>query len=161
MESLESYGYSYHFGRDTIKPLGISKPRIPVLNLDTVKAFRHALALDERRVQFTPCLYRKTTCMHTKKTEMKKRETARASSGHAQIDAGEGDRGVSVVARTVRDTEPTGVLEVWFPGCHDGQTGTLAPCALSILTEPICLQTLVAQSLKQLCMSLHAHPCVG
>lgn len=105
-----------NYNRDTVGSVGVIPKRLPFTTFNThVKAFRHALALDEHRVRFKPNFFNRPT--------------------HEEIELGLqwGQRKTSSnipgKRQTMRDLERqytrggkhrTDVKEVWFTGCHCG-----------------------------------------
>ncbi|KAF9002750.1 hypothetical protein BDQ17DRAFT_1390688 [Cyathus striatus] len=101
---------------DTVGSVGVIPKRLPFTTFNThVKHFRHALALDEHRVRFTPNFFNRPTPMELEHG-LKWGEFHKATANKP------GQR-----RKTMRDLEKqysqggehlTDVEEVWFAGCH-------------------------------------------
>ena len=99
--------------RDTVGSVGVIPKRLPFTTSNThVKAFRHALAVDEHRVRFKPNFFNRPT--------------------HEELELGlkcKVDYNKPHRRKTMRDLERqytqggkhlTDVKETWFAGCHCG-----------------------------------------
>jgi len=104
------------YTRDTVGSVGVIPKRLPFTTFNThVKAFRHALAVDEHRVRFKPNFFNRPT--HEELELGLKR-------GEVKVDHNKPHR-----RKTMRDLEHqyteggrhlTDVKETWFVGCHCG-----------------------------------------
>ena len=88
-----------------------------------LKTFRHAVALDERRIKFSPYLYRGATPTTTAQEDVPASSTTPHRKGkHPNRD----EREEEVYQKYLefhpeRAKQPTDALEVWFAGCHSGE----------------------------------------
>ncbi|KAI0800501.1 hypothetical protein C8Q74DRAFT_1364224 [Fomes fomentarius] len=118
---------------DTVTSVGL----IPLRSLPftkhnrAIKCFRHALALDERRVRFRPAFHRHT--VHNRGTvpdETNRHDTLCAmrheplSESHFASEAGS-HRGI--LKHEMKDTSVPSVLQVWFAGGHCDVGGGSVP----------------------------------
>ncbi|KAG8980681.1 hypothetical protein FRB90_007544, partial [Tulasnella sp. 427] len=124
---------------DTVSSVGVLWPRhLPFSSANTtIKTFRHALALDERRVRFQPNLWHREADDET---------AARKDPEHASLG-----RRFKPVADVVNDDVrefKTDVQEVWFAGCHSdvggGSVANTAPHSLSFVT----LRWMIEQTIR-------------
>ncbi len=128
--SVVSYGCSSEWRRDTVDSVGIIPHRLPFTRSNTaIRTFRHALALDERRVRFRPALYAPASAADTKlgtqPGDMPKHDTTFAMRKGLNGGAKKGKNKQRHFERTFCENDPdcnreTNVLEVWFAGCHCG-----------------------------------------
>ncbi|RDX42988.1 hypothetical protein OH76DRAFT_1361801 [Lentinus brumalis] len=113
---------------DTVDSVGIIPHRLPFTRSNTaIQTFRHALALDERRVRFRPALYAPASAadakLGTQPGDMPKHDTTFAMRKGLNGGAKKGKNKQRHLERTFCETDPacnreTNVLEVWFAGCH-------------------------------------------
>ena len=125
--------------RDTVDSVGIIPHRLPFTRSNTaIRTFRHALALDERRVRFKPALYAPVSAedakLGTQPGDMPKNDTTWARRNQAERGAGAKKPKSGKNKNKQRNLERTfcendtdchhnremDVLEVWFAGCHCG-----------------------------------------
>lgn len=108
---------------DTVSSVGMFyRKQLPFTSAcDNIKVFRHALALDERRVMFKPNLF-----------NMPGQDSQESSASAAQ-----------------RST--TDVLEVWFPGCHGDVGGGSVLDSETYSLANISLRWMVREALKARC----------
>jgi hypothetical protein len=101
---------------DTVDSVGLIPRRLPFTQVnDNIKFFRHAIALDERRVRFKPSTWYRPT-EQDKDKGIKTHEMPRSKGHHHHDDGhelGKLERKYSEYVETV-----TNVEEVWFAGCH-------------------------------------------
>lgn len=133
---LSMYGLpilTYMSCRDTVDSVGLFPRTLPFADSDhAIRVFRHALALDERRVRFQPSLYQYPTSENQslrKSLEKQKPKHGIIPSicrwfGFGLSDA-DWDEMKEWHYQMLHDEHPqwyppTKVLEVWFAGCHCG-----------------------------------------
>lgn len=103
--------------RDTVGSVGMIPKRLPFTTFNThVKAFRHALALDEHRVRFKPNFFNRPTHEELelglkwgevpKKADQKPHRRKTLRELEQQYNRG--------------GSHETNIKEVWFAGCHCG-----------------------------------------
>ncbi|KAG8893144.1 hypothetical protein FRC01_013758, partial [Tulasnella sp. 417] len=123
---------------DTVSAVGVLWPRhLPFSSANTtIKTFRHALSLDERRARFQPNLWHR---------EAENEAGAKRDPEHASL--GRHYHPVAEVADEVRGFK-TDVQEVWFAGCHSdvggGSVANTAPHSLSFVT----LRWMIEQTIR-------------
>ncbi|KAI0756455.1 hypothetical protein C8Q80DRAFT_1092774 [Daedaleopsis nitida] len=112
---------------DTVASVGIIPHTLPFTRSNTaVRVFRHALALDERRVRFKPALYSRTSpedaMLGTHPGDMPKHDTTYATRDGAeapvQKKSGKKQKRFERQFDEADYHGETDVLEVWFAGCH-------------------------------------------
>ncbi|KAK0209162.1 hypothetical protein DFS33DRAFT_1308021 [Desarmillaria ectypa] len=107
---------------DTVDSVGIIPRRLPFTVSNThVRHFRHALALDERRVRFRPSLWHRvhpeTAQLGVQPGEMPKPQRHHSVKPHREKSLVEHEREFEANS-TCHTNTPTDVEEVWFAGCH-------------------------------------------
>ena len=133
--------------RDTVGSVGvIPHPSLPfVQSNDAIRVFRHALALDERRVRFKPALYRYT---HTKDAlgihpgDMPRNDTTWAVADPEELQPllfqnyreQHRSREASEEQFCKGHAHKTDSKEVWFAGCHCGTSSLLCQCLAPVST---------------------------
>ncbi|KAG8953853.1 hypothetical protein FRC04_001483 [Tulasnella sp. 424] len=123
---------------DTVSAVGVVWPRhLPFSSANTtIKTFRHALSLDERRVRFQPNLWHR---------EAGGEAAAKRDPEHASL--GRHFHPVAAVVDEVRELK-TDVQEVWFAGCHSdvggGSVANTTPHSLSFVT----LRWMIEQTIR-------------
>ncbi|KAG9048238.1 hypothetical protein FS837_000437 [Tulasnella sp. UAMH 9824] len=123
---------------DTVSAVGVLWPRhLPFSSANTtIKTFRHALSLDERRARFQPNLWHR---------EAEDEAAARRDPEHASL--GRHFHPVAEVVDEVRSFK-TDVQEVWFAGCHSdvggGSVANTTPHSLSFVT----LRWMIEQTIR-------------
>ncbi|KIO32976.1 hypothetical protein M407DRAFT_210389 [Tulasnella calospora MUT 4182] len=123
---------------DTVSAVGVLWPRhLPFSSANTtIKTFRHALSLDERRARFQPNLWHR---------EADDEAAARRDPEHASL--GRHFHPVAVLVDEVRELK-TDVQEVWFAGCHSdvggGSVANTTPHSLSFVT----LRWMIEQTIR-------------
>ncbi|TFK63441.1 hypothetical protein BDN72DRAFT_826641 [Pluteus cervinus] len=102
---------------DTVASVGITGKRLPFTTSNTIiKTFRHAVSLDERRVNFEANLWHKST--------QQQKELGCPSPGIPRRDCSDTssttNTELSVLKQVAAELQPaeTDVEEVWFAGCH-------------------------------------------
>ena len=134
--------------RDTVGSVGvIPHPSLPfVQSNDAIRVFRHALALDERRVRFKPALYRYT---HTKDAlgihpgDMPRNDTTWAVADPEELQPllfqnyreQHRSREASEEQFCKGHAHKTDSKEVWFAGCHCGTSPLPYQCFAPIATH--------------------------
>lgn len=118
-------------GRDTVGSVGMIPKRLPFTTFNThVKAFRHALALDEHRVRFKPNFFNRPTHeeleLGLKWGEVPKNVDRKP---HRRRNLREFERQYGRGG-----SHQTDVKEVWFAGCHCGTWSQRRSIALISLT---------------------------
>lgn len=115
--------------RDTVASVGlITSKHLPLTASNfSVKTFRQALALDERRVKFKPNMWHRSSkvCQRfTKQRAPPPSHPMLVASGAGSLPVyvrSTGQEDLHAVDRTRRADEKTDVREVWFAGCHSGE----------------------------------------
>jgi uncharacterized protein (DUF2235 family) len=109
--------------RDTVSSVGIVPRTLPFTASSTsMRYFRHAISLDERRAKFKANYYhlqRADNQMGTKPGEMPRSNLSRHHNKYHED---------KVLSDEEYDDGPTAtdVLEVWFAGCHSGNSPCLS-----------------------------------
>lgn len=127
--------------RDTVASVGLVPLRgLPFTKHNrAIKCFRHALALDERRVRFMPALHRHTVQNRgTVPDETARHDTLCAvryeplSESQPLLpeatrpeDFASDDGSHQGIHKHKKKTDVPQVLEVWFAGCHCGASNIL------------------------------------
>jgi len=120
----------------------------------SIKTFRHALSLDERRVRFKPSSWYRPTC-HDLEQGVKKNEMPRSTPHHRHTRAG----WLAHHEHYFSEPHPeTDVEEVWFAGCHcDVGGGSVANGTRNSLAR-IPLRWMIRQCfLKETGIMFHKH----
>lgn len=98
--------------RDTVCSVGLIPRTLPFTRSNTtIRYFRHAISLDERRARFKANYWHRLSDddqQGTKPGEM-------PQSNHCHLDH----------KKYANDDEPPRVREVWFAGCHGGMCDRL------------------------------------
>ncbi|KIK47266.1 hypothetical protein CY34DRAFT_74473 [Suillus luteus UH-Slu-Lm8-n1] len=153
---------------DTVQSTGVLLSRnLPFTDSNTlIKTFRHALALDERRVRFQPELYHRPQTdtpdpefIKPKFQGMKRSFTKTILRRRSKIEiAAENPPCVkeqtSIEAPDTPDTEPTplsDVMEVWFPGCHTDIGGGNVENSVKVSLAQVTLRWMVEQVILSNC----------
>lgn len=103
--------------RDSVGSIGVGIPPIPFDSKNTtIKYFRHALSLDERRCRFKANVWMQY--------EVDSKED---SPGHTRTDRRKAtgaikDELINGIEHSTKEHKhhPTDIKEVWFSGCHSG-----------------------------------------
>ncbi|KAG1766203.1 hypothetical protein EDD22DRAFT_1012012, partial [Suillus occidentalis] len=176
---VEFVGVWQVISMDTVQSTGVLLSRnLPFTDSNTlIKTFRHALALDERRVRFQPELYHRAetdtpdpefikvceTCKEIREKPkfqgMKRSLTKTSLRRRSKIEiAAENPPCVkeqtSIEAPDTPDTEPTplsDVLEVWFPGCHTDIGGGNVENSVKVSLAQVTLRWMVEQVILSKC----------
>lgn len=147
----------YCLSRDTVASTGILSHTLPfTTNNASIRYFRHALSLDERRSKFAPTFYSADVAHMEYNGKSGKRSRKAKRSEHCtcflrtcicinvRICGCSGERACNCLARTPRfpDLAPTtgnatdnmgdgpircNEKEVWFAGCHSGEFLNTSP----------------------------------
>ncbi|KAL1692124.1 hypothetical protein GGG16DRAFT_52174 [Schizophyllum commune] len=107
---------------DTVGSVGLFPRRLPFTTSNShVRYFRHALALDERRVRFQPNFWiRSHPTVHAlgvQPGEMPRSRPAPKST-KSKLSLRDKERTYDAEAGAAAAAQHTDVLEVWFAGCH-------------------------------------------
>jgi len=100
---------------DTVNSVGILPHRLPfTVSNSSIRYFRHAVSLDERRAKFKANLWPPEK-MESRFTDM----LAKSQSKKNQKKRGDHQITLMQLEREFSDTSrPTDIYEVWFMGCH-------------------------------------------
>lgn len=129
--------------RDTVDSVGIIPKHVPFTKKNTcVKKFRHAISLDEHRVKFKANLFGDKARMENRDYDFESDFTytpigQRLTNWKDAISAWYYGRGFKDLDETYNEgrrlqeqytnsTKQTDVLEVWFAGCHTGDSFIIA-----------------------------------
>lgn len=135
---------NFLFFRDTVDSVGLIPRHVPFTKYNAcVKTFRHAIALDERRVKFKANLYDRLSNelsanadfsihrLHDQNELAKKRAQklwgrVRSSLRAVTAVTKSEDKKYTMAQKLQEEytdkSKETDVLEVWFAGCHTGQS---------------------------------------
>ena len=125
--------------RDTVSSVGIVPRTLPFTASNTsIRYFRHAISLDERRVKFKPN-YNRLHCLDDQKgTKPGEMPPSVQSQWRARLKKMRNIRSHKdkVLPDEVYDDVPTAtdVVEVWFAGCHSGNPSCLNVLMHLVLT---------------------------
>ncbi|KAL1716855.1 hypothetical protein EV715DRAFT_254601 [Schizophyllum commune] len=107
---------------DTVGSVGLFPRRLPFTTSNShVRYFRHALALDERRVRFQPNFWiRSHPTVHALGVQPGEMPRSRPEpkSTKSKLSLREKERTYDAEAGLSAEAQHTDVLEVWFAGCH-------------------------------------------
>uniref|UniRef100_D8QL12 T6SS Phospholipase effector Tle1-like catalytic domain-containing protein n=1 Tax=Schizophyllum commune (strain H4-8 / FGSC 9210) TaxID=578458 RepID=D8QL12_SCHCM len=107
---------------DTVGSVGLFPRRLPFTTSNShVRYFRHALALDERRVRFQPNFWiRSHPAQHALGVQPGEMPRSRPEpkSTKTKLSLREKERTYDAEAGLSAAAQHTDVLEVWFAGCH-------------------------------------------
>ncbi|KAI5825574.1 hypothetical protein K523DRAFT_282790 [Schizophyllum commune Tattone D] len=107
---------------DTVGSVGLFPRRLPFTTSNShVRYFRHALALDERRVRFQPNFWiRSHPTQHALGVQPGEMPRSRPEpkSTKSKLSLRDKERTYDAQAGLSAEAQHTDVLEVWFAGCH-------------------------------------------
>lgn len=125
--------------RDTVDSVGLIPKHVPFTKKNTcVKTFRHAIALDEHRVKFKPNLFGEKAMMENRDFDLESDFTytpigQRLTNWKDAISKWYYGKGFKDIDERYNEssrlqdqytdqTKRTDALEVWFAGCHTGDS---------------------------------------
>ncbi|KZV71102.1 hypothetical protein PENSPDRAFT_418968 [Peniophora sp. CONT] len=149
---------------DTVASVGVLTRRsLPFVTTNTtIKTFRHALALDERRARFRASYYHRPTDQAVQ-APMSRADTMMrdARSRWKRVFHREKGRSLKVVHRMINDHQlpdanddaifTTNVKEVWFAGCHGDVGGGSTPDTDDFALSDIPLRWMVREAMQAQC----------
>ena len=120
--TYRSIAYLISPNRDTVQSVGLVSKHLPFCGSNNaISYFRHALALDERRVKFIPSFCTSENSEEEQGTESKDSEHDKTISedSHHEIESGQpsGPSEFDIKAMVEQETD---IEEVFFAGAHCG-----------------------------------------
>ncbi|KAK1221590.1 hypothetical protein PQX77_015603 [Marasmius sp. AFHP31] len=133
---------------DTVSSVGVVMTRsLPFTNSNTsIRTFRHALALDERRAKFKANLFHRPT-----DSDSVKIGTTSTRKGILSFLTHRKRFPAASAAPEEAGRSPTDVVEVWFPGCHSDIGGGAVTNDTPESLANITLRWMVRQVMESQC----------